>query len=172
MSIITPIILAGGSGTRLWPLSRKSYPKQFSKIFGSRSLFQQSVARLTSSNSIDFAPHVTLTNSDFRFIVVEQMQELGIDPGQILIEPSSKNTGPAILAACFFAAKQSKDAILLVAPSDHVIPDTKAFSHVIKLGISQVKRGKIVTFGITPTHPDTGFGYLEFIREQNKLSYT
>ena len=85
--IITPVLLAGGSGTRLWPLSRKSYPKQFSNIIGDQSLFQQSALRLTSSSIVKFGPHITMTNADFRFIVGEQLQSVGINPGPILIEP-------------------------------------------------------------------------------------
>ena len=100
--IITPLILAGGSGTRLWPLSRKSYPKQFSKLLGDYSLFQQSANRLSTSEIVNFKPHITITNTDFRFIVAEQLQEIDIDPGPIIIEPSVKNTAPAILAACLY----------------------------------------------------------------------
>ena len=117
MSKIHPVLLAGGSGTRLWPLSRKSYPKQFSKLIGGQTLFQQSALRLTSSAIVEFAPHITLTNSDFRFIVGEQLQAVGIDPGTILIELEAKNTAPAILAASVFAMNNDPDAVLLVAPS-------------------------------------------------------
>ena len=161
MDKIYPILLAGGSGTRLWPLSRKSYPKQFSNLMGAHTLFQQSALRLTSSAKVEFAPHITLTNSDFRFIVGEQLQAVGIDPGTILIEPEAKNTAPAILAASVFAMNNDPDAVLLVAPSDHVIPDTDAFHNAVKKGLDQVNHGKLVTFGITPTHPETGYGYLE-----------
>ena len=107
MAQIQPVLLAGGSGSRLWPLSRKSYPKQFSNLIGNKSLFQQSAMRLTSSPYLSFANHLTITNSDFRFIVAQQLQEIGIDLGSILIEPESKNTGPAILAACFFIQKSA-----------------------------------------------------------------
>ena len=99
---INPVLLAGGSGTRLWPLSRKSYPKQFSNLMGEQTLFQYSAERLTSSEILDFYPHITLTNSDYRFIIGEQLHEIGIDPGPILIEPEAKNTAAAILAASIF----------------------------------------------------------------------
>lgn len=158
---IHPVLLAGGSGTRLWPLSRKSYPKQFSKLIGETTLFQASAMRLTSSDIVEFAPHTTLTNSDYRFIVREQLQHLGIDPGPILIEPEPKNTAAAILAASIYAYSNDKNAILLVAPSDHVIPDTKEFHEAIKVGLLHIQCEKMVTFGVKPTHPEIGYGYLE-----------
>jgi mannose-1-phosphate guanylyltransferase/mannose-6-phosphate isomerase len=158
---IYPVLLAGGSGTRLWPLSRKSYPKQFSKLIGETTLFQASAMRLTSSDIVEFEPHITLTNSDYRFIVGEQLQRLSIDPGPILIEPEAKNTAAAILAASIFAHSKDEDAILIVAPSDHVIPDTKEFHEAIKVGLLHVQNEKMVTFGIMPTHPEIGYGYLE-----------
>lgn len=158
---ITPVLLAGGLGTRLWPLSRKSYPKQFSNFIGDMSLFQASAQRLTSSEGLSFAAPLTMTNADFRFIVVEQLQAIGIEPGAILIEPETKNTAPAILAACLYAVAQDRDAILLVAPSDHVISQVAAFHAAIALGLDQVAQGKMVTFGITPTRVETGYGYLE-----------
>ena len=161
MNSIIPVILAGGSGTRLWPLSRKSYPKQFSQIDSENSLFQQSALRLTSSKKIKFEPHITLTNSDFRFIVSQQLQAVGIDPGPILLEPESKNTAPAILLASLFSYNQNKDAVLLVTPSDHVFLDTNGFHDAVSLGMKETETGKIVTFGIQPTRPETGYGYLE-----------
>ena len=161
MNDVIPVLLAGGSGTRLWPLSRKSYPKQFSKLIGDQSLFQQNALRLTSSDQVKFAPHLTMTNSDFRFIVGEQLQGAGIQPGPILIEPEAKNTAPAILAASLYASERDSDAILLVAPSDHIITDLDAFHRAIVTGLDAVQKGKIVTFGITPTRPETGYGYLE-----------
>ncbi len=161
MAPIYPVMLAGGLGTRLWPLSRKSYPKQFSKLLGDLTLFQQSAMRSTSSKKMKFKEHITLTNSDFRFIVSEQLQEIGIEPGPILIEPEAKNTAPAILAACLFAKKVDPNAILLVTPSDHLIPNTSKFHEMLNRGLDQVYSNKIVTFGIKPTHPETGYGYLE-----------
>ena len=161
MSKVYPVLLAGGSGTRLWPLSRKSYPKQFSNLIGDKTLFQASAQRLTSSETLEFAPHITLTNSDYRFIVGEQLQAVGIDPGAILIEPEAKNTAAAILAACMFVRSEDENAVLLVAPSDHVIPGTADFHAATKVGLSHVQNQKMVTFGIKPTHPETGYGYLE-----------
>ena len=160
-NIITPVLLAGGSGTRLWPLSRKSYPKQFSNLIGDQSLFQQSALRLTSSDIVKFRPHITMTNADFRFIVGEQLQGVGINPGPILIEPEGRNTAPPILAASIFTHDRDPEAVLLVAPSDHVIPDVEAFHEALARGMDAVSNGKIVTFGITPTRAETGYGYLE-----------
>ena len=167
MDNITPVILAGGSGSRLWPLSRKSYPKQFSDILGNNTLFQETAIRLSSSNILKFDPLVILTNSNFRFIVGQQLESVGIDKGQILIEPDGKNTGPAILAACMFLLQKNKDAILLIAPSDHVIPDINYFHQAIATGLHEVKKGHIVTFGISPTRPETGYGYLELLKNSN-----
>ena len=165
MSKVYPVLLAGGSGTRLWPLSRKLYPKQFSNLIGEKTLFQISAERLMSSDIIEFAPHITLTNADFRFIIGEQFQEIGIDTGPILIEPRAKNTAAAVLAASIFAHAKDKHAVLLVAPSDHVIPDTDDFHEAIKVGLKYVQGQIMVTFGIKPTHPETGYGYLELSKD-------
>ena len=161
MNEIVPVLLAGGSGTRLWPLSRASYPKQFLQILGDKSLFQESALRLKSSENIKFKPHITLTTSDFRFFVAQQLMDVEIDPGPIIIEPNSQNTAPAILSATLFAQSQNNDCIILVAPSDHVIPDTNGFHKAVNKGLKDVKKGKIVTFGIKPTRSETGYGYLE-----------
>ena len=162
---IYPILLAGGSGTRLWPLSRKSHPKQFARLISDHSLFQQSAARLSTSDQLNFNKPLTLTNADFRFIISDQLQAIGIDPGEILIEPEGKNTAPAILAACLYIMQKNPDAILLVSPSDHVIPDQQAFHQVIEGGLDAVQSGHIVTFGITPDRPETGYGYLELAQK-------
>lgn len=156
--MITPVLLCGGSGTRLWPLSRKSYPKQFAPLVGAESLFQASAQRLAGSG---FAAPVVLTNSDFRFIVTEQLAGVGIDPGAIVIEPEGRNTAPAILAAALYLQAQDDDALMLVAPSDHVVPDAAAFRTAVRAGEDRAKAGDLVTFGIAPTHAETGYGYLE-----------
>ena len=156
--MITPVLLCGGSGTRLWPLSRKSYPKQFAPLVGAESLFQASAQRLAGEG---FAAPVVLTNSDFRFIVTEQLAGVGIDPGAIMIEPEGRNTAPAILAAALYLQAQDDDALMLVAPSDHVVPDAAAFRTAVRAGEDRAKAGDLVTFGIAPTHAETGYGYLE-----------
>ncbi len=156
--MITPVILCGGSGTRLWPLSRKSYPKQFSKLIGDRSLFQMSALRVSGKG---YAPPLVLTNADFRFIVTEQLAELGIDPGAVLIEPEGRNTAPAILAAAVYLRAQDKAAKLLVLPSDHNVPDVAHFSETVEKGLAAAEAGDLVTFGIKPTRPETAYGYLE-----------
>jgi mannose-1-phosphate guanylyltransferase / mannose-6-phosphate isomerase len=161
MKRITPILLAGGSGTRLWPLSRKSYPKQISALLGDETLFQSSAKRLVSSPAVQFDAPVTMTNSDFRFIVIEQLQDAGIDPGAVLIEPEGRNTAPAVLAAAIYASKRDPEATILIAPSDHILPDTLAFHAAICEGLKETANGRVVTFGITPTRPETGYGYLE-----------
>ena len=162
MKKVTPVLLAGGSGARLWPLSRKSYPKQFSLIINETSLFQQSAQRLTSSELIEFNDHITITNSDFRFMVAEQLHGIGIDPGAIILEPEGKNTAPAILAVSKYVLKKDKEAVLLVAPSDHVLQDKHTFHKALSQAYKSALKGKIVTFGITPSGPETGYGYLKF----------
>ena len=156
--MITPVLLCGGSGTRLWPLSRKSYPKQFAPLIGDESLFQASAQRLAGNG---FGAPVVLTNSDFRFIVTEQLAAVGIDPGAIIIEPEGRNTAPAILAAALYLQAQDDDALMLVAPSDHVVPDAEAFRAAVQIGEARARAGDLVTFGVAPTHAETGYGYLE-----------
>jgi len=166
MSDITPVLLCGGSGTRLWPLSRKSYPKQFVPLMGEETLFQASAQRLHGrglgpDGALGFAAPLVLTNSDFRFIVTEQLGLAGIDPGAVLIEPEGRNTAPAILAAALHLVAENPEAVMLVAPSDHVVPDAPAFHAAVARGLGPVSEGRLVTFGIAPTHAETGYGYLE-----------
>ncbi|MFA5581128.1 MAG: mannose-1-phosphate guanylyltransferase/mannose-6-phosphate isomerase [Paracoccaceae bacterium] len=165
MTRITPILLCGGSGTRLSPLSRKSYPKQFARLAGDETLFQASARRLAGTGEgVAFGAPMVVTNSDFRFIVTEQLAEVGIDPGAILIEPEGRNTAPAVLAAALYLMGDDPEAIMLVAPSDHVVPDRAAFHAAIVQGLAAVGRGDLVTFGITPDRAETGYGYLDLGR--------
>ncbi len=162
MSKVHPVILCGGSGTRLWPLSRKSYPKQFVPLIGETSLLQQCADRLRGPSATPYAKPLILTNEAFRFVVPEQLMEIGVDPGPILIEPEGRNTAPAVLAAALHLASVEPDAVMLVASSDHVIPDTSAFHAAVAEGARTiVQRGDLVTFGITPDRPETGYGYLK-----------
>ncbi|WP_187972755.1 mannose-1-phosphate guanylyltransferase/mannose-6-phosphate isomerase [Aquibium microcysteis] len=156
--MIYPTILCGGSGTRLWPLSRKSYPKQFVPLVGEETLFQASASRLVGEG---YAAPIVLTNADFRFIVTEQLAGAGLDPFAVIIEPEARNTAPAILAAALFVRERDPAGILLVSPSDHVIPDAAAFRAAVGRGLAAVAEGRIVTFGIAPTRAETGYGYLE-----------
>lgn len=159
---ITPVILAGGSGIRLWPLSRRSYPKQFVPLVGENTLFQAVARRLSGkAEHFTFDRPMILTNALFRFIIAEQLTQEGIDPDTIMIEPEGRNTAPAILAAALHLAARNPDAVMLVAPSDHVVPDVTAFHRAVGKGLDAVKRGELVTFGIQPTRPETGYGYLE-----------
>ena len=153
---ITPVLLCGGSGTRLWPLSRKSYPKQFAPLIGDQTLFQASADRLRA-----FEKPLVITGSDFRFIVTEQLSDIGVDPGAILIEPEGRNTGPAVLAAALYLHDQDPDAVMLVCPSDHLIPDANSFRVAADTALDVAQSGQLVTFGITPTYAETGYGYLE-----------
>ncbi|MCF3972724.1 mannose-1-phosphate guanylyltransferase/mannose-6-phosphate isomerase [Paracoccus salsus] len=156
--MITPVLMAGGSGTRLWPVSRKSFPKQFAPLIGDETLFQASARRLSGPG---YTAPVVMTNADFRFIVAEQLEQIGIEASAIAIEPAGRNTAPAILAAALMVASEDPDRLLLVAPSDHVIPDAEAFDAAVEAGSGPAREGRIVTFGITPDRPETGYGYLE-----------
>ena len=155
---ITPVLLCGGSGTRLWPLSRKSFPKQFAPLLGEESLFQGAVRRLGGEG---FAAPLVVTADAFRFIVAEQMGALGVAPRALLVEPEGRDTGPAVLAATVMAARTDPRGLLLVAPSDHVIPEAERFRAAVEAARPAAEAGRIVTFGIQPDRPETGYGYLE-----------
>ncbi len=156
--MITPVILAGGSGTRLWPLSRKSYPKQFADLGQTDTLFQSTVKRLAGKG---FRRPVLLTSEDYRFIVTEQMGGAGVLPEAIFIEPEARDTAPAVLIAALFLQQSDPDGLMLIAPADHAIPDGDAFRKAIDAARPAAEAGSIVTFGITPDRPETGYGYLE-----------
>jgi len=156
MNTITPVILSGGSGTRLWPLSRKSRPKQFLAIASDHTMFQETLLRLDVP-TISNQPMV-ICSDDHRFMVAEQLRELDITAESIILEPIGRNTAPALTIA---ALTSDTDALLLVLPSDHVINNKQAFHDALSVAQPLAKNGKIVTFGIVPTHAETGFGYIE-----------
>jgi len=153
-----PVLLCGGSGTRLWPLSRKSFPKQFARFAGDHSLFQASALRMASPG---FAAPVVINGSDYRFIVTEQLAAAEIAPAAILIEPEARNTAPAICAAAVALHDRAPGALMLVAPSNLVIPDAEAFRATVVAAAPTAAEGRIVTFGIRPDRPETGYGWLE-----------
>ncbi|NVO25753.1 mannose-1-phosphate guanylyltransferase/mannose-6-phosphate isomerase [Donghicola mangrovi] len=154
---IYPVLLCGGSGTRLWPLSRKSYPKQFARLTGEESLFQASAKRF--AGAIFKAPTV-ITGAEFRFIVLEQLAAVEIAPAATLIEPEGRNTAPAILATALVLDAEENGALMLVAPSDHVIPDAERFREAVIAAAPVAEAGNLVTFGIKPDRPETGYGWL------------
>jgi mannose-1-phosphate guanylyltransferase / mannose-6-phosphate isomerase len=159
MLTIHPFILSGGSGTRLWPLSRTAYPKQFLSLAdGTKTLFQQSCERY---NAPEFAPPVVLGSHLHRFIIAEQMRECGIAPEAIVLEPCARSTAPAAAIAALIAARHSEDALLILAPSDHLIADAPAFRGAVFAGCPAAEDGLLVTFGVKKTGPHTGYGYIE-----------
>lgn len=152
-----PVIMAGGSGTRLWPLSRGNYPKQFLALTGSTTMLQQTLLRLKGLNHR--AP-LLICNEDHRFIAAEQVRQLGINGASILLEPVGRNTAPAIALAAIQAIATQPDALLLVLAADHVIEDEAAFRTAVQQAEPLAAAGKLVTFGIVPTAPETGYGYI------------
>ena len=158
---IIPIILCGGSGSRLWPLSRESFPKQFLKINSQnkQTLLQNTQNRLKGLKN--FGNPILICNEDHRFIVAEQMREINIVPSSILLEPIGKNTAAAITLSALTALKETSDPILLVLSSDHEIKNKEQFHKVIETGIEYVNQNKLVTFGVVPSSPETGYGYIQ-----------
>ena len=159
--VIIPVILCGGYGSRLWPLSRKSFPKQFLSLNpeDKRSLLQQTYLRI--KNLKNCSDPIIICNEQHRFIVAEQMREIKIKPKAIILEPLGRNTCPAITLASIEAIKFDSDPFLLVLSSDHIIQNARNFQKVISKGIDYAEKGRIVTFGILPKSPQTGFGYIE-----------
>src|SRR5215468_6860338 len=146
---IVPVIMCGGTGMRLWPVSRESMPKQFVPIVGSTSTFQQVLARVNDAEL--FARPIVITNADFRFVVAEQLRERGIE-ADIVLEPARRDSGPAVTAAAALAAKRDRDALVLVVAADHVIRKPEAFHDACRSAAAAAAEGRIVTFGIKPTH--------------------
>jgi len=156
--MIIPVILAGGSGTRLWPLSRKLYPKQFLPLLDTKTLFQDTVERALGLE--DAGPPVVLCNDEHRFLAAEQLR--GFDAGAtIILEPVGRNTAPAAAIAALCALEQDPDAVLLVMPADHSIADREAFAQAVISGADLAKHGRLIAFGIEPSSPETGYGYIE-----------
>lgn len=163
---IFPVVLCGGSGTRLWPMSRGGYPKQYLKLSGDHTLVQQTALRLRGIENVS-AP-IVITNNEQRFLVAEQLREVGATPSTIVLEPVGRNTAPAIASAAFVAMQHSPDALLLVLPSDHAIRNDVSFAAAVRAAANIAADQYLVTFGISPTEANTGFGY---IRRGASLGY-
>jgi len=162
---IVPVILSGGSGTRLWPLSRQQYPKQFLNLISNHSMFQETLLRLNGVTGL--SNPIIICNTNHRFLVAEQLNQIGFENSSILIEPIGRNTAPAITAAAMYSISnfEDKDSIMLVLSADHVINDVKEFHKTVNLAKDQAINGRLVTFGIVPNSPNTGYGYINYSNE-------
>lgn len=158
MSTIQPVILSGGSGTRLWPLSREAYPKQFLPLASEQTMLQATWQRVAP---IAARGPLVIANEEHRFVAAEQLQQVGAEPAAIILEPVGRNTAPAIAVAALEATRDGADALLLVLPSDHVINNETAFRSAVQAAAAAAEAGKLVTFGIVPTGPETGYGYIK-----------
>ena len=158
--LIQPVVLSGGSGTRLWPLSREKYPKQLLPLIGEDSLLQATVRRVEGIAGLEVAAPLVVCNEEYRFVIAEQLRVMG-KPGTVVLEPLGRNTAPALTLAAQAAIKNGADPVLLVMPADHVIVNTQAFQAVVRQGAALAEAGAVVTFGITPDAPETGYGYIQ-----------
>lgn len=158
--LIQPVVLSGGSGTRLWPLSREKYPKQLLALMGDDSLLQATLRRVEGTPGADIAPPLVVCNEEYRFVVAEQLRVIGTQ-GRIVLEPVGRNTAPALTLAALAAQSGGADPVLLVMPSDHVVAQPAVFQEGVRHAARLAQDGAIVTFGITPDRPETGYGYIQ-----------
>lgn len=165
--MIIPIILAGGSGTRLWPLSRTHYPKQLLKLFGDVTMLQQTLLRLRGLP--DLAAPIVVCNEEHRFMVAEQLHEIGEKNASILLEPVARNTAPALAIAAIHAATLEQDPILLVLSADHMIRDVPVFQLAVKNAVAAAEKNHLATFGVQPTRPETGYGYIKTVKGSSDI---
>jgi mannose-1-phosphate guanylyltransferase/mannose-6-phosphate isomerase len=156
-AIIHPVILSGGAGSRLWPLSRRLYPKQLLPLAGAHTMIQDTAERFKGEG---FAPPIVICNQDHRFLIAEQLRERGVQDARIVLEPVGRNTAPAAAVAALLSARTDPDAVVLLVPSDHVIRDVAAFRNAVGAALPAARKGALVTFGIKPSAPETGYGYI------------
>ncbi|MCJ8286914.1 mannose-1-phosphate guanylyltransferase/mannose-6-phosphate isomerase [Halomonas sp.] len=156
--MIIPVVMAGGTGSRLWPKSRKLHPKQFLNLNGRKSMLQETLSRL---RTLDIFPPIIVANEEHRFLVAEQVRQEGIENATILLEPEVKNTAPAVAIAALSALEENPESLLLILAADHVIDDVEEFSTSVATASRLAKEGMLVTFGVTPSHAETGFGYIQ-----------
>ena len=155
---VVPVILSGGSGTRLWPVSRESFPKQFWPLVSERSMIEETVRRAIGPG---FAPPIVVCNQDHRFLVAEQMRQAGVVGPRILLEPVGRNSAPAVAAAALLAAEDDPDSVLWMMAADAAITDLARLHALLASAVVAARAGRIVTFGMRPTGPETGYGYIE-----------
>lgn len=168
----TPVILCGGSGTRLWPLSRTGFPKQFLSLTGNESLFQQAALRLAKLGNADIqvAFPIIVTGEDHRFLASEQLREIGIELGCALLEPVGRNTAPALTLAALAAIQNGQNPVLVVTPADQTVVNASAFTTAMQQAVAEAANGTIVILGVTPTHPETGYGYIQTAKSSHTAS--
>ncbi|QEY15073.1 mannose-1-phosphate guanylyltransferase/mannose-6-phosphate isomerase [Cellvibrio sp. KY-GH-1] len=168
--MIIPVVLAGGSGTRLWPMSRQHYPKQLLKLFGDKTMLQQTIARLDGVPNL--APPIVVCNEEHRFMVAEQLHEIGQPKASIILEPVARNTAPALALAALHARSLADNPILLVLSADHMIKDVSAFHSALNDAIVAALAGHLATFGVNPTRPETGYGYIKTHHDSKQADAT
>lgn len=164
MPTVIPVILSGGSGSRLWPKSRHHYPKQLHRLYGDHTMLQETMKRIAWLG----APQMVICNNDQRFMVADQVQEIGIET-EIILEPVARNTAPAIVISALKCLEKEPDSIIAVFPADHLVKDLERFNESLQAAIDVAQKGKLVTFGIVPTRPETGYGYIRTTDDQGLM---
>src|SRR5471030_2982195 len=156
--LIVPVILSGGAGSRLWPLSRKAMPKQLLALTGANTMIQETVAR---ARGAAFTAPIVIAGQEHRFMIAEQLRAAGIEGAKIILEPAGRNTAPAAAVAALKVLEDDPDGLILLMPSDHVVGNVKAFHAAVQVAAAAARTGALVTFGVKPAAPETGYGYIK-----------